>query len=79
MVAIKEQLNIPVKFIGLGETPEDIETFDPTAFVAAMFEEVSRRVSGYVNRWARLPVGCARKGASWASSPISRRGCCSPS
>ena len=29
VLAIKEQLNIPVKFIGLGETPQDIETFDP--------------------------------------------------
>ncbi len=31
VVSIKEQLNNPVKFIGLGETPEDIETFDPKA------------------------------------------------
>jgi fused signal recognition particle receptor len=35
--AIKEQLNIPVKFIGLGERPEDIETFDPERFVDALF------------------------------------------
>jgi signal recognition particle GTPase len=28
-----------VKFIGLGETPEDIETFDPARFVAALFGE----------------------------------------
>jgi fused signal recognition particle receptor len=37
VLAIKEQLNIPVKFVGLGETPEDIETFDPTRFVEALF------------------------------------------
>ena len=37
VLAIKEQLNIPVKFIGLGETPQDIETFDPTRFVDALF------------------------------------------
>jgi fused signal recognition particle receptor len=37
IIAIKEQLNIPVKFIGLGETPEDIETFDPKRFVDALF------------------------------------------
>lgn len=36
-VAIAQQLNIPVKFIGLGETPEDIETFDPQRFVDALF------------------------------------------
>jgi fused signal recognition particle receptor len=35
--AIKEQLNIPVKFIGLGERPEDIESFDPQRFVDALF------------------------------------------
>jgi fused signal recognition particle receptor len=37
VLAIKEQLNIPVKFVGLGETPQDIETFDPTRFVEALF------------------------------------------
>src|SRR5947207_4987629 len=39
VMAIKEQLNIPVKFIGLGETPQDIETFDPQRFVDALFGE----------------------------------------
>jgi fused signal recognition particle receptor len=39
VMAIKEQLNIPVKFIGLGETPQDIETFDPQRFIAALFGE----------------------------------------
>ena len=37
VIAIKDQLNIPVKFIGLGETPQDIETFDPSRFVEALF------------------------------------------
>ena len=37
VMSIKEQLNIPVKFIGLGETPQDIETFDPQRFVDALF------------------------------------------
>jgi fused signal recognition particle receptor len=40
-LAIKEQLNIPVKFVGLGETPEDIETFDPTRFVEALFGQAA--------------------------------------
>ncbi len=39
VVAIKEATNIPVKFIGLGETPEDVEAFDPEQFVEAMFAE----------------------------------------
>ena len=37
VLAIKEKLNIPVKFVGLGETPQDIETFDPQRFVDALF------------------------------------------
>jgi fused signal recognition particle receptor len=39
VIAIKDQLNIPVKFIGLGETPQDIESFDPQRFVNALFGE----------------------------------------
>jgi fused signal recognition particle receptor len=41
VIAIKDQLSIPVKFIGLGETPQDIETFDPERFVDALFGEKS--------------------------------------
>jgi fused signal recognition particle receptor len=42
VIAIREQLNIPVKFIGLGETPQDIETFDPQRFVDALFNEIEQ-------------------------------------
>jgi fused signal recognition particle receptor len=38
VVAIKNATNIPVKFVGVGEKPEDIEPFDPDAFIEAMFE-----------------------------------------
>jgi fused signal recognition particle receptor len=37
VIAIKDQMNIPVKFVGLGETPEDIESFDPQRFMDALF------------------------------------------
>jgi len=37
VIAIKDQLDIPVKFIGLGEKPEDIAEFDPHNFVEALF------------------------------------------
>ena len=37
VVAIRDATQIPVKFIGLGETPEDVELFDPERFVEAMF------------------------------------------
>lgn len=39
VVGIREQLDIPVKFVGLGETIDDIEPFDPHAFVDALFAE----------------------------------------
>jgi fused signal recognition particle receptor len=39
VLAIRDQLKIPVKFIGLGETPEDIESFDPDRFIEALFEQ----------------------------------------
>ncbi len=38
VVAIREQLAIPVKFIGVGETPDDVEPFEPEKFVKAMFD-----------------------------------------
>jgi len=37
VIAIKDQLDIPVKFVGLGEKPEDIAEFDPATFVEALF------------------------------------------
>ena len=37
VIAIKDQLDIPVKFVGLGEKPQDIAEFDPDAFVEALF------------------------------------------
>jgi len=37
VIGIKDQLDIPVKFVGLGEKPEDIAEFDPAVFVEALF------------------------------------------
>lgn len=37
VIAIKDQLDIAVKFVGLGEQPEDIAEFDPATFVDALF------------------------------------------
>lgn len=37
VIAVREATSIPVKFIGVGETPEDIELFEPAAFVEALF------------------------------------------
>lgn len=37
--AIKQRVGLPVKFIGVGEQIEDLEPFDPDAFVAALFDK----------------------------------------
>ena len=37
VVAIRNEVNLPVKFIGLGEGYEDIEPFNPEEFVEALF------------------------------------------
>lgn len=39
ILSIRDQLQIPVKFIGLGETPEDIAKFDPAEYVTALLGE----------------------------------------
>ncbi len=38
VVAIKDQLGIPVKFIGVGEGVDDLRPFDPNEFVEALFD-----------------------------------------
>jgi len=38
VLAIQQQLDIPVKFVGLGEQYDDIEPFDVKRFVSAMLE-----------------------------------------
>ncbi len=37
VIAIKDQLDIPVKFVGLGEKCEDIAEFEPAVFTEALF------------------------------------------
>lgn len=37
VVAIQRDLGIPVKFIGLGEQPDDLQPFDSAEFAAALF------------------------------------------
>jgi fused signal recognition particle receptor len=37
--AIKSKLGLPVKFVGLGEQLDDLEPFDPDAFVQELFEK----------------------------------------
>ena len=37
-VAIQSELHIPVKYIGVGETLEDLQKFDSDQFVNALFD-----------------------------------------
>lgn len=39
LLALTEELSIPVRYIGLGEGQEDLQDFDPEAFVDALLEE----------------------------------------
>jgi fused signal recognition particle receptor len=37
VVAIRDAIDVPVKLIGTGETPDDVQPFDADQFVEAMF------------------------------------------
>ena len=41
-VAIEAELGIPVKYIGVGETIDDLEKFDSQEFVEALFYAVAQ-------------------------------------
>jgi fused signal recognition particle receptor len=36
IIAIAEELKVPVDFIGLGETVDDLQRFDPKQFAEAL-------------------------------------------
>ncbi|WP_010093473.1 signal recognition particle-docking protein FtsY [Ornithinibacillus scapharcae] len=40
VLAIRHELNIPVKFVGLGEKAEDMQKFDANAFVYGLFADM---------------------------------------
>ena len=40
VLTIKEEVNIPVKFIGLGEGMEDLKTFDIEKYIYGLFKEL---------------------------------------
>lgn len=41
IVAIRQQVGLPVKYVGVGEKSEDLAPFSPDQFVRALFDEVS--------------------------------------
>ena len=42
VLAIREELNVPVKFIGVGEQLDDLQPFDASSFAEALFEQENR-------------------------------------
>ena len=45
-VAIQAELGIPVKYIGVGETIDDLQKFDADAFVNALFAKEDENQEG---------------------------------
>jgi len=43
VVAIRKQVGLPVKYIGVGEKAEDLALFEPGPFVDALFEDVGQK------------------------------------
>lgn len=41
VVAIRQQVGLPVKFVGIGEKAEDLALFDANSFVDALFEDLT--------------------------------------
>ena len=39
-IAIRQQVGLPVKFVGVGEKAEDLAVFEPDSFVEALFEDM---------------------------------------
>ncbi|MBX7168876.1 MAG: signal recognition particle-docking protein FtsY [Pirellulales bacterium] len=39
VVAIRQKVGLPVKYVGVGEQPDDVALFEPEAFVEALFSE----------------------------------------
>ena len=46
MLAIRNELKLPVKFIGVGEGIDDLKPFDPEAFAQAMFVDSDAKSDG---------------------------------
>jgi fused signal recognition particle receptor len=38
LVAIVDQLTVPIKYVGLGESADALQPFDPDEFTKALFE-----------------------------------------
>ena len=50
VVAIRQQVGLPVKYIGVGEKAEDLALFEPASFVDALFEDLDTGASSSLSR-----------------------------
>ncbi len=57
LVAIVDELDVPIKFVGLGETPDDLRPFLPAEFIDALFEDATPLASddGSVKKERQIP------------------------
>ena len=44
-LAIQSELSVPVKYIGVGEQMDDLQKFDPDAFVDALFDGIAAKIA----------------------------------
>ena len=44
-LAIQSELSVPVKYIGVGEQMDDLQKFDPDAFVDALFDGIAGKIA----------------------------------
>jgi fused signal recognition particle receptor len=45
VAAVRRELNLPVRFVGLGESVEDLEPFDPERFAEGLLAETAVEAS----------------------------------
>jgi len=41
VVAIARELHLPIRYVGVGEQPDDLLPFDPEQFITSLFESDS--------------------------------------
>ncbi len=49
VVAIRQQVGLPVKYLGVGEQPDDLTAFSPDEFVEALFEGLTANSAAAAN------------------------------
>ena len=69
IVPVVERFGLPVKFVGLGESADDLESFDPDAFVVALLEGTP---FSFAAPYADHPSSSGRDNSA---SPLPRASC----